>query len=198
MSGGLQRHQSALELSSRLRLVASRLQQAPHQVCKGIGVVKAGVAGWRDHIREVIGGQGEVGDLLEAAICVLDVHPVVLQCQDNAVRAACLARSRERCHQDAVCSPLLPPEEFGVVETRAAQRKLVSLQYACMLDHQHLRVTQLWLISQTHVVCNKAQVSRLEVLLGHQALATCSRVPAHLWTTLKACTNEPLRQAKPL
>ena len=99
--------------ATKLQLVASGLQQAPHQVCKGIGVVKAGVAGWCDHVREVVGGQGEVGNLLKAAVCVLDVHPVVLPCQDAAVRTACLAVEHAALQPMCLCSPL-PAEELGV------------------------------------------------------------------------------------
>lgn len=49
------------------------------QVCEGVGVVKAGVAGGGDDISEVVGGQAKIGDVLEASVQVLDVHPVVLQ-----------------------------------------------------------------------------------------------------------------------
>jgi hypothetical protein len=53
-------------------------QAVPHQISERIGVVETGVAGGRDDIVQVIGGQAEVGDVLKAAISVLDVHSVVL------------------------------------------------------------------------------------------------------------------------
>ena len=51
----------------------------PHQVSQGVGVVKAGVAGGCNDLCQVVGRQAEVGDILKGAVCVLDVHPVVLQ-----------------------------------------------------------------------------------------------------------------------
>ena len=50
------------------------------QVGQGIGVVKAGVAGGRDDISQVIGWQAEVGHMLKVAISMLQMHSIVLQC----------------------------------------------------------------------------------------------------------------------
>lgn len=50
-----------------------------YQICQGIGVVKAGVAGWCYDICQIIGRKTEVWYMLKMAICVFEVHPVVLQ-----------------------------------------------------------------------------------------------------------------------
>lgn len=55
----------------------------PYQVCKGVGVVEAGVAGGRDNIVQLVGWQAEVGHIFEAAVRVLDVYPVILQAQPS-------------------------------------------------------------------------------------------------------------------
>lgn len=51
-----------------------------NQVGKGIGVVKAGVAGGCNDISQVIGWQAEVGHMLKVAISMLQMHSIVLQC----------------------------------------------------------------------------------------------------------------------
>ena len=63
-------------VSSQARQPAGR---RAYQVSQGVGVVKAGVAGGSDDLRQVVGRQAEVGHLLKAAVLVLQVHPVVLQ-----------------------------------------------------------------------------------------------------------------------
>ena len=50
----------------------------PYQVSKGIGVVKAGVAGGRYHVCQVVGRQAEVGYMLKVTVTVLQMNPIVL------------------------------------------------------------------------------------------------------------------------
>ena len=83
----------------------ARLATLPHQVSQGVGVVKAGVTGGCNDLCQVIGRQAEVGNILKGAVCVLDMHPVVLQHQPGG-SAACkprglLAVTRQNDHADA-------------------------------------------------------------------------------------------------
>ena len=62
------------------------MTEGADQVCEGVGVVKAGVAGRGNDISEVIGRQAKIGYVLEASVQVLDVHPVVLHERPKTLR----------------------------------------------------------------------------------------------------------------
>lgn len=57
---------------------ARQEEDRPYQVSKGIGVVKAGVAGGRYHVCQVVGWQAEVGHMFKVTVSVLQMNPIVL------------------------------------------------------------------------------------------------------------------------
>ena len=56
-----------------------------YQICKGVGIVEAGVAGGSNDVCQIVGRKAEVRNVLKAAIQVLYMHPVILQpCSKDA------------------------------------------------------------------------------------------------------------------
>jgi len=64
---------AALGCARALRARSHAAHLTHHNVSQGVGVVKAAVAGGRDDVVEVVGGQAEVGLALKRAVCVLDL-----------------------------------------------------------------------------------------------------------------------------
>ncbi len=66
---------------------------AAYQVSQAIDIVKAGVAGRSNDIIQVIAWQAEVWDLLEAAVHMLQMDPIVLL--NNDISHSKLGQSKE-------------------------------------------------------------------------------------------------------
>lgn len=80
-------------------------QKGAHHVCKIVDIIKACVARLGDDIIQVIGWQAEVGYPFIEAICVLDVHLVILQdsthdCPDQMQTLLCALQA---LHWENVC-----------------------------------------------------------------------------------------------